>query len=150
MKLKHEQILSKLEILRFENKTELLNKRSESVYWTNISEPITNRKIDKSSVYTFIYNFYYDYYFDHILNMQKYVMHNFVSSYHGQKMGVGFNLALFIFRPQLLRHFSDKEKYKTGILAIEHSLTESTQCYYYTDTNILSNYIVSLGYTYKI
>ena len=50
--------------------------------------------------------------------MQKYVMHNFVSSYHGQKMGVGFNLALFIFRPQLLRCFSEKEKYKTGILAI--------------------------------
>ena len=55
--------------------------------------------------------------FDHILTMQKYVTHNFVSSFHGQKMDVGFNLALFIFRSQLLRRFSEKEKYKTGILA---------------------------------
>ena len=55
--------------------------------------------------------------FDHVLNMQKYVTHNFVPSFHGQKMDVGFKLALFIFHPQLLRRFSEKEKYKTGILA---------------------------------
>ena len=55
--------------------------------------------------------------FDHILTMQKYVTHNFVSSFNGQKMDVGFNLPLFIFRPQLFRRFSEKEKYKAGILA---------------------------------
>ena len=54
--------------------------------------------------------------FEHILNMQKYITH-FVSTFHGLKMDVGFNLALFIFRPQLLRRFSEREKYKTGILA---------------------------------
>ena len=54
--------------------------------------------------------------FDHILHMQKYVTHNFVSSFHGQKIDVGFNLALFIFRSQLLRRFSEKEIYKTGVL----------------------------------
>ena len=54
--------------------------------------------------------------FDHILNKQKYFTHNFVSTFHGQKMDMGFNLTLFIFCPQLLRCFSEKEKYKTGIL----------------------------------
>ena len=60
--------------------------------------------------------------------MQKYVTPNFVSSFHGQKMDVGFNLALFIFRPQLLRRFSEKEKYKTGILAMitKDEFTESS------------------------
>ena len=48
--------------------------------------------------------------------MQKYVTHNFVSSFHGQKMDAGFNMALFIFHPQR-RRYSEKEKYKTGILA---------------------------------
>ena len=37
-------------------------------------------------------------------------------SFHGQKMDVGFNLALFIFRPQLMRNFSKEEK-MTGFLA---------------------------------
>ena len=46
-------------------------------------------------------------------------MHNFLSSYHEQKMDVGLNLALYIFRPQLLKRFSEKEKYKIGILATQ-------------------------------
>ena len=54
--------------------------------------------------------------------MQKYFTHNFVSTFHGQKMDVGFNLALFIFRPQLFMRFSEKEKCKTGILAILYSV----------------------------
>ena len=33
-------------------------------------------------------------------------------------MVVGFNPALFIFRPQLLSRFSEKDEHKTGILAI--------------------------------
>ena len=56
--------------------------------------------------------------FDHILNMQKCVTHNFVSTFHGHKMDVRFNLALFIFRCQRLRRFSEKKKYKTGILSM--------------------------------
>ena len=72
---------------------------------------------DYASAFTIIYKrksiFLLHREFDHILNMQKYVTHNF----HGQKMDVGFNLALFIFHPQLLRRFSEKEKYKTGNLA---------------------------------
>ena len=56
--------------------------------------------------------------FDHILNIQKYVSRNFVSIFYNKKIDIeGFNLALFIFCLQLLRHFSEKKKYKAGILA---------------------------------
>ena len=64
---------------------------------------------DYASAFTIIYKrksiFLLHREFDHILNMQRYVTHNF----HGQKMDVGFNLALFIFHPQLFRRFSEKE-----------------------------------------
>ena len=45
----------KLEILRFENKTELLNKISKIVFKCHY---LNDKSIDKSSLYTFIYNFY--------------------------------------------------------------------------------------------
>ena len=66
--------------------------------------------------------------FDHILNMQKYVTH-FVSTFHGLKIDVGFNLALFIFRHQLLRCFSEREKQRQ-VSWLEPPLI-STYYYYY-------------------
>ena len=54
-----------------------------------------------------------------MLNVQKYATHNFLSiNFHGQRMNVGLNLALFIFLPQLLTRFGEKDKSKTGILVI--------------------------------
>ena len=51
-----------------------------------------------------------------MLNVQKYATHNFLSiNFHGQRMNVGLNLALFIFLPQLLTRFG---ALLTGILVI--------------------------------
>ena len=59
--------------------------------------------------------------FDHILNMQKYIIILFqlFNTFHSHKMDVGFNLVLFIFCPQLLRRFSEKEKYDIANLIID-------------------------------